>query len=265
MYILCASHIDSERRCIAFQRSIESVKAAYDAEKDTVMISASCSRGLEPCLHALLDTYAIASASVRAYIQPTQLSQFQHYAQLAKEERDVPDDEWCMFFDDDDYSHPCRFNLYRALTMMEAPYIVVYYAGAQKSVCDCGAWEMPLETLNEVGFTSEGGQEYFMFAVRMKIIRFFCKNVGDDILAMRECDLMFRSFLRCLPCMLKPNNEKRWLYAHTKVDMAHPYSNSEYMDMLNTVWRTRVIPRLMHHPMFNERKHALQFYLLLNT
>lgn len=260
MHILCASHIDSERRCKALGRSIEAVKAAYDAEKDTVLISVSFAPEFETCLRTLLDTHT----EVRAFIQHTQLSQFEHYAKLAQEIRAIPSLEWCMFFDDDDFSHPRRFNMYRSFT--DAPYNnIVYFTGAQKSVCDSEAWGMSLETLNKVGDTSEGGQEYFMFAVRMNILRFFCDNVGDDILAMRECDLVFRSFLRCLPCLLVPNIEKQWLYAHTKVDMVHPYSNPDFMDALNMVWRMRALPRLMHHPLFNERKHALPFYLLLNA
>jgi hypothetical protein len=94
----------------------------------------------------------------------------------------------------------------------------------------------------------EGGQEYFMFASRRRALRFFCERCGPETLALPECDLMFRNFLRCLPCHVFPCPTGRWLYAKTMRGV--PVADDARMRELGHIWRGAV-HRLADAPSFS--------------
>ena len=263
MYILCASHIDSEERLMALCRSLDSVINARNPSEDTILMSISCVPNLQKHLESFVEQYK--KDQIYILQQKEQLSQFQHYTELQKHLAKMPP-SWCMFFDDDDYSHPTRFDMYRKHMQNKPDICSIYMAHAQKSICHPSAWRMTLEKLDEMGDISDGGQEYYMFAVTTDTLHYFCSNVGSDILAIPECDLLFRNYIRCLPCLLAYLNDcNTWLYAYTKT--VTPVFKSIRVEYLTRTWRNIVIPRLLnvYHPLFDELKNTRPHYELLES
>lgn len=244
---ICASHLDHVDRLDALDRSISALKL-QDVD---IIISLSCDESLSETLDA-----HFKDSDLVIIRQPRRLSQFEHLNHVIE----MNLNEWCMFFDDDDLSHPNRVKKYMDAINASHGAATVYCKNAQKSVCEQGAWRMALEDIDAYdAHIGNGGQEYYMFAVRSDVLNYFCKHCGPGILELRECDLMFRNFLRCLPCHVF--EYEGWLYAKTMRSVTVP--DESHMDELDLIWRTTVMPRLRRYPHFDEYTHTGKFRVMM--
>jgi hypothetical protein len=248
---LCASHIDTKYRLDALKRSLRSI---ID-QPTQVIISTSYNNDMETLINDIEEEFK----TVKFVLHPSKnLSQFQHYNVLRHY---IDTQTWCMFFDDDDFSHPNRVNTYIEYIVIHNKNPSVYMANAQNNIYNHPqAWEMDFKQIDSQGTINNGGQEYYMFAVRNEILHFFCDNCSDKILEWCECDLIFRSFLRCLPCSIITHSS--WLYAHT---MCKPPIIDEGRNMNTKILWNQAKIRLMMHPLFDEYKNTIAFINLYNN
>ena len=210
---LCASHVASWRRFHALCRQLNSIRA--QTVKAPLLLSISTSPELGKDVRDALTKHTV-DMIINIYWRDKQLSQFEHYALLATELSDE-NNTWCLFFDDDDFCHPKRVEWYMdAINNCESD--TVFCCNGVMGIFSDSAIEMDLFQLtknentkpNSIG---RGGDEYWMFATRLKYLKTFCDCVGNQILSSIACDLVWRNFLRITNC--KFANASTWLYAKT--------------------------------------------------
>lgn len=265
--MMCASHIDSLQRLDVLKRCIVNVENLKNIER--LIVGLSCEHDMIELVDAFVTTFTTNVIFIRSK-HMARLTQFQHFHSILHYH---PFEKgWIMFCDDDDMSHPTRAIAYaKALESLgdnkKEKECSMYCEKAQKCILHDDAYEMSLDDIDAHDSpTSNGGQEYFMFAVTFDILRYFCERCGLEILKLHECDLMFRNFLRCLPCHifdlsvilgLEPKRTSQyWLYA--KMMRKVVTSTDAHIEALGVMWRNVVVPRLQQHPRFNIR-HVQKF------
>jgi hypothetical protein len=217
---LCASHIGSIDRLNALIRMLHSI--AEQSVSAPVYLSISTNAELrEQVIESLKTLSEIAKTSdLTICWRDRTMSQFEHYALLATELQLQAKSVWCILCDDDDYCHPNRVAWYTKETeAAEAEKNdVILCSNGILSANFQGATKANFKELDEhaianpkaVGF---GGNEHWMFAAKLQVLRTFCENIGPDVLANVGCDLVWRNFLRLSNCKIVSNDV--WLYAKT--------------------------------------------------
>lgn len=221
MIFLCASHIDSKKRFNKLKRAIKSIKY------DHIYISISYEPPYEKHVLNLKHNHK--------FIWPFKLSQFEHYNLLSQEliKENISRDTWCLFFDDDDICHKLRKDVYQHFisdnSVVYIQYSAIHYDSVNKKYSKCS-------------------QEYFDFACTLEVMLTFFKYVQKDILKNIGCDLLFRNFMRSLPCTIILHSEwikhyhVKWLYKHI---MSLKESHSTFivdMEKLSNIWTYTLTP-----------------------
>ena len=194
---LCASHIDSLDRLYKLEHNLKGF-----VNDDTIFFIVSLSFDEEYITH-VQDLQNKHPSSLHVHLQ--RKSQFEHYCFLASLEFDSGIEWWVMFFDDDDVCHPLRHKVYSQFIDNND---IVY-------IDECALYELnrPFEYCN---------QEYFAFACKLDIFRYFFIFNSNYLFAINGCDLIFRNYLRALPnCKIVSRKEWQaqvtntdWLYIH---------------------------------------------------
>jgi hypothetical protein len=225
---MCASHVDGPRRLRALGRALDSCGS------QAVLVSLSYSGLSEDVVRGFVNE---KTSNVQFRVRSTKMTQFQHYSLLCDEILLGYDDDniWCVFFDDDDFQHPRRYEEYRRVVEAvdaEEDVVSVFPTCSQLNVCHPFAWEFDMEGLTSYeierrevdaecgnnGRIGNGGQEYYMFAVRLKVLRDFCISFSH-LLDHVYVDLVYRNVVRCLPCRLFVPETTTWMYAKTMVQI----------------------------------------------
>lgn len=246
---LCSSHVETPERIVMLERAVMSmcksidqfvIKRAIRIGVTRPRISVSSSSHMHQSIvhfsKRMRDVYG-----VYIYIctenKGAAVSQLEHYRFLSetiKERRG-----WCMFFDDDDYSAPCRVQAYaqaiayllESRTHRDADKVgSVFCGGAELGVVHPRSRQMSLLELDEVASSirrgekenAEVGNEYFMFVMRFHVLYHFTHAVCPPrLLRDKECDLLLRNYASMsyaeVPHVLWRNwtdDGRCWLYAH---------------------------------------------------
>lgn len=181
--VLCASHVDSPERAQLLKRCVRSL--TEQTHRIPIHVSVSG-----------VDSIDLEGANVYVRGQK-KLSQFEHYDFLAGKIRN-PDATFCLFTDDDDYSHPerCRF-----------------YASCE----DRGQISM-LALDGTMMLSSQkiiDGREYFMFCVRASYLQNYCKALKNHgVLKSSVCDVLFGSLLMHSEHRSRSVKPCDWIYAY---------------------------------------------------
>lgn len=210
---MCATHIDSERRWLLLQRMIASVQAQTHAVR--LYISASCAQERR---HHLQELVRMADGqSLVVLAQDQHCSQFEHYQHIVRHLLPSLEDIWCLFTDDDDFSHPERAAVFhQALATMDLR-STDYAIGSVRALLvlpDVGGVASAKDAApGRDGAALINGLEYVTYLTRATFLRRFCQTCGG---ALRSpmCDVLLSSTLwQCCRTNIYPDH---WLYAYTR-------------------------------------------------
>lgn len=242
---LCASHINCKERLHALQVMINSIK--NQTFQISLYISISCDDELKINIDNIINLYK--NELIHFIFHEGKLSQFEHYFELCKYYDLNKNDIWCIFCDDDDFSHPLRSISYKnAINTTNLNHQSVYFHEYELQV-DSDIYDLNesidanynLNSLNKkLNDTSakitEGGQDYFMFASRINVLYFFFQIFKKNILLNTGCDLIWRNLQRCLPCKIIKNTDSLWLYAHKRSIALSPSTLYVDYEKLSQIW-----------------------------
>jgi len=201
--VLCASHISVPERALLLKAQIQSIME--QTHKVPMYVSMSGETQIPFKENEML----------RIYKHDKQMSQFEHYAFLCSKIEDL-ENTFCVFCDDDDYSHPERCMFYASTPDM-----------GQKSMLACDA----LLLMNENVVVN--GHEYYMFAVRAIELNKFCEVLWYfDVIKKPVCDLLFGSVLMNSNKLWRTAVPTKWLYAYNNTEKNREYEMDEYRKMI---------------------------------
>jgi hypothetical protein len=158
--------------------------------------------------------------SLHIYYQDKPLSQFEHFYFLAKLIED-PEDMFCLFCDDDDFSHYKRIYVYlntndigqQAMLLRKGLLLMQDHEHLTKHT-----FEKCEEMRRNGNAEIVDGLEYFMYCVRATQLLLFCQIMYEyDCLNLNICDILFGSvlfFSKQKKLNLTMKNEG-WMYAYS--------------------------------------------------
>jgi hypothetical protein len=195
LVVLCASHIDAPERALLLKAHIQSIAEQSHPVRMFVSVSGKLPIDLRADGEKL---------TVFAHGAERKLSQFEHYEHLVEQLAALMppgafERTFCVFCDDDDYSHPSR---------------CAFYAAAP----DQGQHSM-LATDAVLLLADDrvvNGHEYFMFALRAPKLRAFCGVLrARGLLGSPVCDILLGSLLvHSTKLWRPPQPAAPWLYAY---------------------------------------------------
>lgn len=222
--VLCASHLDSPKRILFLKAQIKSIME--QTHKVPMYISISG--------YNFNDNEFKNNQLLHIYYHDVKKSQFEHYIFLSKY---IPDNTFCIFCDDDDYSHRERCKFYADSEDKGQNSLFVPDA-------------LLLINTNEI----VNGQEYFMYATRSKILKTFCNILLKyNCLKSPVCDLLFGSILACTLKLVRSAYPNSWLYAYNNQDKDRENEIFEYEKLL------------LNKPLINEIKTTFNIQILYPT
>ena len=199
---LCASHISTPERALLLKAHIQSIMEQTHRVHMYVSIS------------GVLPFDILSNDMLHVYIQDRPMSQFEHYHFLSKRVHDQ--DVFCVFCDDDDFSHPERCRFYASCPDQ-----------GQNSLLASDA--VLLLNDNEV----VDGHEYFMFSVRLSKLRRFCEILEDhECLRSPVCDLLLGMVLKQSTKLWRSCKPTKWLYAYNNKEKYREDEIVEYEKLL---------------------------------
>jgi hypothetical protein len=165
---LCASHISTYQRMRSLVRQLDSIVSG----QAPIWLSISCEPELRGEVCDVLDSYKTITIRFR----DCKLSQFQHYALLARE---IPKDAWCLMCDDDDLCHPSRVAWYVAAITKNDECQSVFCCNGQLNLSFHDSITFNKESIESYVSTKNiqfqfGSYEYWMFATRSSMLQLFC-------------------------------------------------------------------------------------------
>jgi hypothetical protein len=230
---LCASHIDTLSRYKALLKMLSSVvKQTLNIQ---VFVSISSNEHMESHIHKLCRVVNDMDQDkgkdkgkswlTIKYRGPHKLTQFEHYCLLANEIYEIHDNNtWCIFSDDDDLWHPSRAQVYNTAIKREE----------NNKVVACGNSRMSIWKGTENVSKTPG--EYFDFAPHMDVFKGFCGIATDlGVNRLRGCDLIFRNYMRSMPCTVFSTMDALWLYQYN-FDEHRGTELPSYLDEALTAW-----------------------------
>lgn len=141
-----------------------------------------------------------------------------HNLNIIKDIKNLAQNTWYIFCDDDDFCHPDRVKWYTEnIKLYQNTYDAIFPIDGCMCVYKDGSLTMNynnlLEHEKENPYTvNTGGQEYWMFATRADLFELFC-NFNSNNISNKYCDIKWRNFIRKTNC--KYLKSHTWLYAKT--------------------------------------------------
>jgi hypothetical protein len=243
---VCASHINSERRLNALHRIIKSIENQILKPFKTI-ISISFE-----------DKYAnqvkdLQFDDIHIMIQLEPMKQFEHFKMIHRDYLSIipnVDENYLMFFDDDDYFSPFRCLVYfDAIRLSKKQVIYIENAAVNMTEDESTDIEMNQDF-------SLSTQEYFDFACTIDIFTLFMNIASPSILKMSGCDLLFRNYLRALPQNVtfifrdsewKTKYKLLWLYSHIysrNISEHGSFTVDSDLTYLSNIWKNEIVPLL---------------------
>lgn len=203
LIVLCASHIRNPERALLLRSHIQSIMEQTHKVHMYVSISGN------------LPFDILSNDTLHVYTHGQTMSQFEHYNFLSKIIKGQ-DDVFCVFCDDDDFSHPDRCRFYASCTDQGQIGLL-----ASES----------LFLLNDNNVVD--GHEYFMFSMRLSKLRRFCEILDDHkCLQSPVCDLLLGSVLIKSKTLSRTCKPTKWLYAYNNKDKYREDEIVEYDKLL---------------------------------
>lgn len=201
LIVLCASHIDSEKRLSRFRIMLKSI--SDQVAKVTLFVSVST---IDDKFENDLLVIAKEHKEFVFFIHDYRLTQFQHYAFLAQAALSYnPETTWCIFTDDDDVSHCTRSCVFidhianlpqNILVVQDIAVHTQYEANGKIS-----------------GRSYDTSPEYITYACRLRVLQEFCQRASNTILSLVGCDMMFAVYMGMQP--INTFHNSHWLYEYT--------------------------------------------------
>lgn len=221
--VLCASHIDSLQRYVLLMNSLSSIFEQY--HKVEIYLS----------VYSSFDLWFPTNNLLHVFRQDKKTSQFNHFYFLSKQfSNDQLEQIFFIFMDDDDFSHPIRTLFYssaedkgqnsllatNSLLLLEDSPDNCYHSVER---CDKLLKQQHAKLLN--------GHEYFMYAVRGKVLHNFCKILDlYEVLNLKVCDVLFGSVLHNSTKLSRDAN--RWIYAYMTINKDRDREYETYTEMI---------------------------------
>lgn len=243
--VLCASHVISPQRYLFLLNTIEQILHQTEPVDFYVSIYTNSPFPLNFPVHPRL----------HLYYQDRPLSQFEHFYFLAKL-IDDPEHTFCLFCDDDDFSHRQRIATYLRAndvgqqSMLVRNGVLLMHDNDDKDD-NTHTFEKCEEKRRKGDAEIVNGVEYFMYGVRAAQLLLFCQIVYRyGYLHLHICDLLFGSVLffsqqKKLNLIMK--NEK-WVYAYSSrpKDRENEYQTYHHViknqSLLSTLRHTFSLP-----------------------
>jgi hypothetical protein len=208
--MLCASHITSEQRYLLLLHTIENI--LNQTLSIDFYVSFYCSKDFVFPKHPRLHMYR----------QKEPLSQFEHFYFLSSL-IDDPDHTFCLFCDDDDFSHPQRVEFYVSCEDNGQDIIHVNHGlllmNERSDITIVKHTMEKCEEMRKMGrAVIVNGYEYFMYCVRASCLLSFCKIMKHlGYLHLNICDILFGSVLFYSKKSKIQKRPNMWLYAYSSV------------------------------------------------
>lgn len=218
--VFCASHIKNQQQLELLKCTIESI--LNQSTKVSMWISISTRM-------SSLDIPYIDEPFVHIFPHyQKRLSQFEHFMFLVNQLEQNGfelNKTFCIFCDDDDYSHPYRVEFYsnskdkgqHSLLAKDAILLLENSQYENTQICKL------IDNLEE----KEGinGHEYFMFCVRASILKRFCEIlIQYKCIRSPICDILLSSVLINSNTLSRSCRPLSWLYVYN----THPEKNRNY-------------------------------------
>jgi len=203
LIVLCASHINGEKRLSNFQKMLKSI--AGQKVKVPLFVSISA---ISDEIRIEIEKITKMYPSFTFFIQDKKLTQFEHYTFLANTALSYdPELTWCIFTDDDDISHSSRSKVF--LEHIDS------ITDNTDVVTDTTVYTKYTDVNNVVfsEFFKPIKTEYIIHACKLCCLQEFCKKASSKILAMAGCDMIFSVWLTS--GKTKTFHNKTWLYEYT--------------------------------------------------
>ena len=214
---LCASYIDTNNRLISLNHMLASID--HQTLQIKLLLSICCTEATKDDCIKQINEWTNDYKWLTVYNHDTsRMSQFEHYAFL---QQYISTSTWCLFTDDDDVWHPDRALSYHLAIDQSL------HTSATHDIIVCIGGRMCVDKVQIEP------QEYFEFGVKGNSFKTFFGLLPKTYLSFRGCDLIFRNYLRCFPCITF-STDRPWLYKHL-VDPSR-YSNWSYIDEAADAW-----------------------------
>lgn len=193
---LCASHIDSRVRWLRFLHLVRSWREQISPTGASFVIPFHLSVSTSPAhshVVPIIERIAAQNKNFTAHIRTEPLTQFQHYALLAKE-LGIGAEEWVIFTDDDDTWAKNRAYSYSRALQNVSHIQKLDQVGAVKVIgptdlSDGKPYDEATREENSMG-------EYVELSCRFRTFVEFFARIPPTLLRSRFCDLVFCRFVR---------------------------------------------------------------------
>lgn len=225
--VLCASHLISQQRYLFLLYTIDNILKQSEPIDFYISIYTTSLLKLDFPIHPRL----------HIYYQNKPLSQFEHFYFLAKLIEN-PKDTFCLFCDDDDFSHYKRIYTYihaidigqQAMLVRKGLLLMYDHEHLTKHTFE-KCEEMRLNEKAEI----VDGLEYFMYCVRTTQLLLFCQIMEQyGYLNLNICDILFGSvlfFSKQKKLNLTMKND--WIYAYSSRPKNREIEYQTYRQLIN--------------------------------
>lgn len=197
----CASHITTEQRYKLLLGTLKSINE--QTYKIPFHLSVYATNPI--CIPG-------SDEFINVHIQPKPLSQFEHFCYLVNTTIQDLEKTFCIFCDDDDFSHPRRF-LFYATGVDQGQMSLLACDSVLLINEDRNTLEQCERLLEEKGAEIINGHEYFMFCVRASVLKQFCEILRKyKCLNSPYCDILFNAVLFHANKLWRTSH---WLYAYS--------------------------------------------------
>ena len=194
--------MDSDERLSRFRKMLRSMKEQH--LQVPLFISISMDPPFENSIQDIVEKYSMFTF----FIQNDKRSQFEHYSFLAEtiSSYDI-ENTWCIFTDDDDFSHPSRTSVFNDhLHNVDQCNIDVVY-----DTCVLTQFEDLNGTITSV--RSSKSLEYVTIACKLRVLRDFLSKAKGN-LCKAGCDMVFSAYTSCKTSYQSFHSDQ-WLYEYT--------------------------------------------------
>ena len=238
--MLCASHIISKQRYFLLLNTINNILNQTQPIDFYVSIYSIKS-----------DLWFPDHEKLHIYQQTEPMSQFEHFNFLA-ERIDDPTHTFCLFCDDDDFSHPNRTLFY--MSCEDFGQSVMFAHTGLLLIQDVDnvtshSSERCKKMLHESKAECINGGEYFMYCVRLSQLILFCRVLkSHGYLKLNICDILFGSVLYHTEQKKLANKPPEWVYAYSSRPKERETEYQEYHKLVRDKELMNVLRKCFHIP-----------------